>query len=64
MADKTPPCWADRLTAKGTYFEGVVEDAQTIVTQHTNETVTTYGTRTSRKMTKVYRIQLYSDIIS
>ena len=41
MADKTPPCWADRLTAKGTYFEGVVEDAQ-IVTQHTNETVTTW----------------------
>ena len=37
MADKTPPCWADRLKPKGTYFE-VVEDAQTIVTQHTNET--------------------------
>ena len=39
------------LTAKGTYFEGIVEDARTEVTQNTNDTVTTFGTRTSRKMT-------------
>lgn len=52
MADKIPP-WAEGLVPKGTYFEGVVEDAQTIVTQHTNDTVTTFGTRTSRKTTKV-----------
>ena len=54
MADKIPS-WAEGLVQKGTYFEGVVEDAQTIVTQHTNDTVTTFGTRTSRKTTsKVY----------
>ena len=34
----------------GTYFEG---DAQTIVTQHTNDTVTAFGTQTLRKTTKV-----------
>ena len=54
MADKIPS-WAEGLVQKGTYFEGVVKDAQTIVTQHTNDTVTTFGTRTSRKTTsKVY----------
>ena len=42
MADKIPS-WAEGLVQKGTYFEGVVEDAQTIVTQHTNDTVTTFG---------------------
>ena len=55
MADKIPP-WAEGLAPKGTYFEGVVEDAQTIITQHTNDTVTTFDTRTSRKTTKVYKI--------
>ena len=51
MADGLPS-WAEGLVSKGTYFEGVVEDAQTVVTQHTNDTVTTFGTRTSRKITK------------
>ena len=52
MAEKLPP-WAEGLEPKGTYFDGVVTDAQTVVTQHTNDTVTTFGTRTSRKTMKV-----------
>ena len=35
---------AEGLGLKGTYFEGVFEDAQTLVTVHTNDTVTTFGT--------------------
>lgn len=62
MADKVPP-WAERLAPKGTYFEGVVEDAQTLVIQHTNDTVTTFGTRTSRKTTKVHKLTVKHVII-
>ena len=62
MADKIPP-WAEDLAPKGTYFEGV-EDAQTIVTKHTNDTVTTFGTRISRKTTKVYKINTLIHIIN
>ena len=52
MANKRP-LWAESLDAKGTYYEGVVDDAQTVITQHSNDTITTFGTRTSRKTTKV-----------
>ena len=45
------PSWAKslKLTAKS-YYEGVVNDAEALMTEHCNATVTTYGTRTSRKM--------------
>ena len=50
-ADKST--WTESLKQVGVYFEGVVDDADTLVLKHTNVTVTTYGTRTSRK-TPVY----------
>ena len=44
------PEWADGLRAKGVYFEGMVSDADQRVERHNLETVTSYGTRTSRKV--------------
>ena len=50
-ADKST--WTESLKQVGVYFARVVDDADTLVLKHTNATVTTYGTRTSRK-TPVY----------
>ena len=44
------PEWAEGLEAKGVYFEGMVSDADQRVERHNLETVTSYGTRTSRKV--------------
>ena len=44
--------WVDSLDAKRTYYEGVVDDAQTVITQHSdynNDTVTTFGTEHREK---------------
>ena len=37
--------WTESLKQVGVYFEGIVDDADTLLLEHTN---TTYGTRTSR----------------
>ena len=42
--------WTESLKHVGTFFEGIVDDADTFLLEHTNATVTTYGTRTSRKI--------------
>ena len=44
------PKWAEGLEAKGVYFEGMVSNADQRVERHNLETVTSYGTRTSRKV--------------
>lgn len=43
------PSWATNLDYKGVYYEGVVEDVEWLLDQHKLSTVTTYGTRRSRK---------------
>ena len=43
------PSWATHLEAKGVYYEGVMEDVDRLLDQHKLATVTTYGTRRSRK---------------
>ena len=40
----------ESLKQVGVYFEGIADDADTLLLEHTNATVTTYGTRTSRKI--------------
>ena len=50
--------WTECLQKVGTYFEGIIADADTLLLEHTNATVTTYGTRTSRKIQ--VRVQLYT----
>jgi len=42
------PCWAEDLQPKGVYFEGFVDDATAIVERYKSETLTTFGTRTSK----------------
>ena len=41
------PSWAEDLQPVGVYYEGVVNDATTVVERLTAETVTTFGTRRS-----------------
>ena len=43
------PKWADGLEAKGVYFESMFCSTDQRVERHNLETVTSYGTRTSRK---------------
>ena len=43
------PSWTANLEAKGVYYEGLVEDVDWLLDQHRLATVTTYGTRRSRK---------------
>ena len=42
------PCWAESLQPKGVYFEGFVDDATATVERYKAETLTTFGTRTSK----------------
>lgn len=42
------PAWAEGLSPKGVYFEGFVDDADSLLEQYKAETVTTYGVRRSR----------------
>ena len=39
------PAWAEGLSPKGVYFEGFVDDADSLLEQYKAETVTTYGVR-------------------
>ena len=50
-AEKPP--WARQLKRRGFYFEGLVDsdDVETILEGHRRDTVTSYGTRTSSKVT-------------
>ena len=41
--------WSNSLHKSGLYYEGWVEDLDSILSQHGKETVTCYGTRRSRK---------------
>ena len=41
--------WDEHLQPVGVYYEGVVDDATTVVERLTAETVTTFGTRRSRQ---------------
>ena len=42
------PCWAESLQPRGVYFEGFVDDATATVERYKAETLTTFGTRTSK----------------
>ena len=45
------PEWAEeyKLEACGQYYQGFVDDSETVLTKHCMATVTTYGVRKSRK---------------
>ena len=44
------PSWADLLEPKGVYYEGIVDDPNSLVEKLTADTVTTFGTRRSRQL--------------
>ena len=44
------PNWTANLDARGLYYEGLVEDIGTLLEMHKLSTVTTYGTRRSRRL--------------
>ena len=48
--DSSPP-WAKGLKRSGMYYEGIVEDLDETLEAHRRITMTTYGTRTSKKQT-------------
>ena len=43
------PNWTANLDARGLYYEGLVENIDTLLEMHKLSTVTTYGTRRSRR---------------
>ena len=43
------PCWAESLQLRGVYFEGFVDDVTATVERYKAETLTTFGTRTSKR---------------
>lgn len=47
--EKDIPSWASGLQLKGNYFQGVIEDLESVLDRHRIATVTTYGVRKSRK---------------
>ena len=42
--------WVEGLTKVGEYYEGFVRNVDDVLAKHSAETVTTYGTRRSRKI--------------
>lgn len=43
------PTWAVDLDVKGLYYEGIVDDSSSLLDRYKASTLTTYGTRRSRK---------------
>ena len=39
------PSWAEGLTKKGTYYEGFVDEIETLLENYKRDTVTTWGVR-------------------
>ena len=46
--------WAERLTRYGLYYAGIVDESQLdeVLELHNRDTVSTFGTRSSRRVTK------------
>ena len=49
MAEPDIPVWAQGLKRNGLYYEGFVDDHETVLELHRKYTTTTYGTRTSSR---------------
>ena len=47
--DSVQPAWALGLKSSGLYYEGFVDNLEDTLEAHRRCTVTTYGTRTSKK---------------
>lgn len=43
------PTWADGLRKSGLYYDGFVDDIESVLEQHCKDTVTSYGTRNSSR---------------
>lgn len=52
MAVRSVPEWSNGLERKGLYFEGIVDSAQLneVLELHKRDTVSTFGTRSSRRV--------------
>ena len=46
----TSSSWTEGLSRVGVYYEGFVKNVDDVLAKHSTETVTTYGTRRSRKI--------------
>ena len=47
VGDFSNPTWAKGLKRSGLYFDGFVDDIESVLEQHRKDTVTVYGTRNS-----------------
>ena len=43
------PKWSESLQKRGTYYEGYVDDLESVLEAHRRDTVTSWGTRRSSK---------------
>ena len=50
MAEPDTPVWAQGLKRSGFYYEGFVDDHEKVLELHRKYTTTTYGTRTSSRV--------------
>ena len=49
VENSVPPVWAVGLKRSGLYYEGLVDNLEDTLEAHRRCTITTYGTRTSKK---------------
>ena len=51
MSTDSPACpgWSEGLQKRGTYYEGYVDDLDSVLEAHRRDTITSWGTRRSSK---------------
>ena len=58
FGDFSNPTWAKGLKRSGLYFDGFVDDIESVLEQHRKDTVTFYGTRNSSGAEQDNSVQL------
>lgn len=55
MSTDSPACprWSEGLQKRGTYYEGYVDDLDSVLESHRRDTVTSWGTRRSSKAQRI-----------
>ena len=56
----TDDSWMNGLVMKGLCYEGIVEDVDTLLDRFQQQTVTSWGTRTSTATSKEVMVRFYS----
>ena len=56
----TDDSWMNGLVMKGLCYEGILEDVDTLLDRFQQQTVTSWGTRTSTATSKEVMVRFYS----